>query len=238
MSKIDIKSDDAQNLDIVKVYKIGIIDDNFDQRETLRLSLGVYLENNDSTFEVIDIFPFVTETFQEYFQWIKDENIVCLIFDERMNNETENGIGPVGYKGDQLVSIIRERFKDIPIYVITSNKGDDELTAKFSEFEDIIERQEFIDEGDKYVNRIIRATQRYLDENKNELQEFQKLSEKIASGEYNQEEYDSLLALQTKLHLPLDTTLNDRQEWLDQYENTIAELEKLKTELQSKLNQN
>lgn len=238
MSKIDIKSEDAESLDIVKVYKIGIIDDNFDQRETLRLSLGVYLENNDSTFEVIDIFPFVTETFQEYFQWIKDENIVCLIFDERMNNETENGIGPVGYKGDQLVSIIRERFKDIPIYVITSNKGDDELTAKFSEFEDIIERQEFIDEGDKYVNRIIRATQRYLDENKNELHEFQKLSEKIASGEYNKEEYESLLALQTKLHLPLDITLNDRQEWLDQYENTIAELEKLKNELQSKLNQN
>jgi len=107
---------------MVKVYKIGIIDDNFDQRETLRLSLEVYLENNDSTFEVVDIFPFVTETFEEYFQWIKDENIVCLIFDERMNNETENGIGPVGYKGDQLVSIIRERFKDIPIYVITSNK--------------------------------------------------------------------------------------------------------------------
>jgi CheY-like chemotaxis protein len=236
MSKIDFNSEDAESLDTVKVYKIGIIDDNFDQRETLRLSLGVYLENNDSTFEVIDIFPFVTETFQEYFQWIKDENIVCLIFDERMNNETENGIGPVGYKGDQLVSIIRERFKDIPIYVITSNKGDDELTAKFSEFEDIIERQEFIDEGDKYVNRIIRATQRYLDENKNELQEFQKLSEKIASGKYSDEDYNSLLALQTKLHLPLDTTLNDRQEWLDEYENTIAELEKLKIELKSKLN--
>lgn len=238
MNKIDIKNEGTENLETVKIYKIGIIDDNFDQRETLRLSLEAYLENNDSTFEIIDIFPFVTETFQEYFKWIKDENIVCLIFDERMNNETEKGIGPVNYRGDQLVSVIRERFKDIPIYVITSNKGDDELTAKFSEFEDIIERQEFINEGDKYVNRIIRATQRYLDENKIELQEFQKLSEKVASGEYSQAEYDSLLALQTKLHLPLDTTLNDRQEWLDQYENTILELEKFKTELQSKLNQN
>lgn len=238
MSKIDIKIEDTYNQEILKVNKIGIIDDNSDQRETLRRSLEVYLENNNSTFEVIDIFPFVTETFQEYFKWIQDENIVCLIFDERMHNETENGIGPVGYRGDQLVSIIRQRFKDIPIYVITSNKGDDELTAKFSEFEDIIERQEFINEGDKYVNRIIRATQRYLDENKSELQEFQKLSEKVASGKYKQEEFDSLLALQTKLHLPLDTSLNDRQEWLDQYENTIIELEKLKAELESKLNQN
>lgn len=238
MSKVNIRSENNDDQEIIKVNKIGIIDDDIDQRETLRLSLGVYLENNDSTFEVIDIFPFVTETFQEYFQWIIDENIVCLIFDERMNNGTEKGIGPVDYRGDQLVSIIRERFKDIPIYVITSNKGDQELTEKFSEFEDIIERQDFIDEGNKYVNRIIRASQRYLDENKNELQEFQKLSEKIASGDYNQDEYDNLLALQTKLHLPLDTTLNDRQEWLDQYETTIEELEKLKTELQSKLNQN
>lgn len=238
MKEIDAKNNDTDNQNIIKVNKIGIIDDNLDQRVTLRLSLGVYLENNNSTFEVIDIFPFVTETFQEYFQWIQNENIVCLIFDERMHNETENGIGPVGYRGDQLVSIIRQRFKDIPIYVITSNKGDEELTAKFSEFEDIIERQEFINEGDKYVNRIIRASQRYLDENKSELREFQKLSEKVASGEYSQEEYDSLLALQTKLHLPLDTTLSDRQEWLDQYETTIQELEKLKTELQSKLNQN
>ena len=227
-----------KDTEIAKTNKIGIIDDNLDQRVTLRLSLEVYLEDNDSTFEVIDIFPFVTETFEEYFQWINNENIVCLIFDERMNNETENGVGPVPYRGDQLVSIIRERFKDIPIYVITSNKGDDELKAKFSEFEDIIERQEFIDEGDKYVDRIIRASQRYLDENNVELQNFQKLSEKIASGSYNKEDYDRLLALQTKLHLPLNTTLNDRQEWLDEYEIIISELEKLKSELESKLKKN
>ena len=238
MSKTAINTKDNENQEILKISKIGIIDDNFDQRETLRLSLGVYLENNESSFEIVDIFPFVTETFQEYFQWIKDENIVCLIFDERMHNETEEGRGPVGYRGNELVSIIRQRFKDIPIYVITSNKSDEELIAKFSEFEDIILRQEFIDEGDKYVNRIIRASQRYLEENKIELQEFQKLSEKVASGEYSQDEYDNLLALQTKLHLPLDTNLNDRQEWLDQYETTILELEKLKTELQSKLDKN
>ena len=218
-----------------ETYKIGIIDDNFDQRETLRRSLEVYLENNDSTFEVIDIFPFVTKTFHEYFQWIQDENIICLIFDERMNNETEGDNGPVDYRGDELVTIIRERLKDIPIYVITSNKGDEELKAKFSEFEDIIERQEFINDGDRYVSRIIRSTQRYLNENIAELQEFQKLAEKIASGNYSQEEYDRLLALQTKLYLPLETALNDRQEWLDEYEKVISELEKLKSELKSKL---
>lgn len=215
--------------------RIGIIDDNHDHRETLRRALEAYLENLDSELEVIDRFPFDTETFEEYFHWIETEDIVCLIFDERMHNETEDGIGPVGYRGNELVTIIRERFKDIPVYVITSNKGDDELKAKFSEFEDIIERQEFIDEGEKYVNRIIRASQRYLEENIDELKEFQQLSELIASGKNNDEQLVRLKALQTKLHLPLDIKLGERKDWLDEYEQRINELEELKSELEKKL---
>ncbi|WP_395042791.1 hypothetical protein [Flavobacterium sp.] len=220
------------------MYKIAIIDDNYDQRETLRRSLDAYLEIKDSNFVVIDIFPYDTETFEEYFDWILNENIVCLIFDERMHNETEGGIGPVSYRGNQLVSIIRERYKDIPIYVITSNKTDEELTAKFSEFEDIIERQEFINEGEKYVDRIIRSTQRYLDENNNELKEFQELSKMVASGKNTGNQMNRLLALQTKLHLPLDINLGERKDWLDEYEERIKELEALKLELELKLKKN
>ena len=216
--------------------KIGIIDDNHDQRETLRLALEVYLEILDSNLEIVDVFPFVTETFNEYFDWIERENIVCLIFDERMHNETEDGKGPVGYRGNELVTIIRERYKDIPIYVITSNKTDDELIAKFSEFEDIILRQEFIDEGEKYVSRIIRASQRFLEENIDELVELQELSEKVASGKNSEEDLVRLRALQTKLQLPLDTNIGERKDWLDEYEQRISELLALKTELESKLN--
>lgn len=218
--------------------KIGIIDDNHDQRETLRLALETYLEILDSSLEVVDIFPFDTETFDEYFVWIKHEDIICLIFDERMHNETEDGVGPVGYRGNELISIIREKYKDIPVYVITSNKTDEELIAKFSEFEDIILRQEFIDEGEKYVNRIIRASQRFLDENVDELDEFQELSEKVASGKNTEKDLTRLKAIQTKLHLPLDINLGERKDWLDEYEQRIDELEKLKIELESKLREN
>lgn len=218
--------------------RIGIIDDNHDQRETLRRALEVYLENQDSSFEIIDRFPFVTETFEEYFLWIEENGIICLIFDERMHNETEDGVGPVNYRGNELVTIIRERFKDIPVYVITSNKTDDELTAKFSEFEDIIERQEFIDEGEKYVNRIIRASQRYLEENDSELEEFQELSAIIASGKYEEKQLTRLKALQTKLHLPLDINLGERKDWLDEYEKTINELEELKNIIELKMKKN
>ena len=218
--------------------KIGIVDDNHDQRETLGRALRVYLETQESTLEVVDIFPYDTETFDEYFQWIEKEEIVCLIFDERMHNETENGIGPVGYRGNELVIYIRERFRDMPIYVVTSNKGDEELKAKFSEFEDIIERQEFIDEGAKFVRRIIRATQRFLDENIEELEELQTLSELVASGKSKHDDEIRLKALQTKLHLPLASGLGERKDWLDEYEKRIDELESLKKEMESKLGEN
>lgn len=214
---------------------IGIIDDNKDQRETLRLALETHLENYGSSFKVIDIFPFVTENFEEYFEWIHDNEIVCLIFDERMHDQTENDHGPVGYRGNELVSIIRNKFKDIPIYVITSHKGDEDLQSKFSDFEDIIERQEFIDEGVKYVNRFIRASQRYLDENNDELEELQQLSQLVASGRNSEEELKRLKALQAKLNISLDSSLGERKEWLDEYEQRINSLEALKNEIESRI---
>jgi len=215
---------------------IGIIDDQKDQRETLQLALEAHLENKESTLGVLDIFPFVTEDFTEYFNWIQDNNIVCLIFDERMHNDSEDNKGPVGYRGNELVLIIRNKFKDIPIYVITSHKGDEDLQARFSDFEDIIARQEFIDEGEKYVDRFIRASQRYLEENYNELDEFQQLSAKAASGNNTNEDLIRLRALQIKLNLPLDSNLGERKDWLDEYEQRIKSLEALQVEIESKIN--
>ena len=40
----------------------------------------------------------------------------------------------------------------MPIYVITSHKTDDDLQEKFSEFEDIIGRQEFVEEGENMLS--------------------------------------------------------------------------------------
>jgi len=215
--------------------RIGIIDDQKDQRKTLKLALESYLERVESDLEVIDIFPFVTESFDEYFSWIEDENIKCLIFDEMMHNDSEGEKGPVGYKGNELVEIIRARVKDIPIYVVTSSANSEELLKKFSEFEDIIDREDFINEGDKFVNRIVRASQRFLESNKNELEELQYLSEKVAIGKANESELKRLKALQVKLHLPIDLSIGERKDWLDEYEDRIKHLEYLKEELLSKL---
>ena len=210
--------------------RIAIIDDNHEQRETLKRAIEAYLERRESTLEVIDIYPFETEDFQVYIDWINSENILVLIFDERMHNESENGKGPVGYKGNELVSIIRKSFKYIPVFTVTSHIDDDELQEKFGEFEYIVGREDFIDNGANYVDIIIRSSQRYLDENQNELSEYDHLTKLIASGKGKSEDIDRLKALQIKLHIPMND-FSDRETWLKEYEIHIKELEEYKAQL-------
>lgn len=215
--------------------KIAIIDDNKSQRDTLKSILKSHLYNLESSLEVIDTFPFPDDLIHQYNEWIEQNEIVCLIFDEQMHNDSEEGSGPVGYRGNQLVMEIRKTFKDIPIYVITSHKNDDDLQAKFSEFEDIIGREEFILDGEKYVRRFIRASQGFLEENIAELSELKELSELVASGKNSEEDLAKLKALQLKLNITLDSSLGERKDWLDEYESKIQVLEQLQKKIENKI---
>lgn len=203
--------------------KLAIIDDNRDQRETLRISISLALENRESELDVIDIFPF--DSHQEYYDWIVREEVCVLIFDERLHNGRDNARGPVQYDGHDIVGKIRSRFKDIPIYAVTSFSSDSELQAHFSEFDDIIDRAKF--KGEKYADIFIRATNRYLEQNGRELAEFSKLARQIALGNTNIEDSKRLEALQQKLMLPYSPDLTDRQSWIREYGEQLDQLESL-----------
>lgn len=215
--------------------KIGIIDDDKAQRETLKSILESHLENFDSKIEVIDTFPFPDDSIAQYKDWVEQNDIICLIFDEQMHNDSEEGKEPVGYRGNQLVLEIRKYFKEIPIYVITSHKNDEDLQEKFSEFEDIIGREEFIGDGEKYVRRFIRASQSFLNENISELSELKQLSEIVASGKNDENDLARLKALQLKLNVQIDSGLGERKDWLDEYENKIQFLEELMKKIENKI---
>lgn len=211
--------------------KIAIIDDNKEQRETLKIEMRLYLKKRGSALDVIDIFPFAS--YEEYNPWIIDQEICVLILDERMHNDSEGELGPVGYRGNELVLKIREHFKDIPIFTVTAHIDDEELQARFSEFEYIISRENF---DEKYVDIIIRAGQRYLDQNEKELTEFEILTRKIAAGDVDAGDEEKLKALQIKLQMPLMSGLQDRENWLEEYKKQIVSLEQIKHSLQEKLN--
>ena len=209
--------------------KIAIVDDNKEQRESLRISLSLLLEEHNSSLEVIDTFPF--ESFEEYHSWIVDEDISLLIFDERLHDQKEDNKGPVNYKGHELVKKIRLPFKDIPIFTVTAFVEDEDLQTNSGEFENVILRTDFNENGSKYVERIIRASQRYLSQNTHELSEFDDLTKKIAMGKGDKGDIEKLKALQIKLLLPY-IDLTDREGWITEYEKQIGELEKLKITLE------
>lgn len=210
--------------------KIALVDDSKDQRETYKKLLSLFLKAKESSLEVIDVFPF--KEFTDYYSWIIDENIVVLIFDEKLYNDSDVGLEPVNYNGSFLVKKIRERFKDIPIFTLTNFPDDEELQRNFNQFEYILSKNDF---AQKHVDIILRASQRYLDENQKQLALFDNLTKKIASGNAEGNDIEVLKALQVKLQIPVSIDLKDREDWLKDYENQIAALELIKKNLESKI---
>jgi CheY-like chemotaxis protein len=208
---------------------IAIVDDNKEQRETLSIRLSMFLKKKDSKLNVIDIFPF--KTYDEYYPWIENNEISVLILDEYMHNESPEGEEPVGYRGNDLVVKIRERYKYLPIFTVTAHVDDDDLQARFSEFEYIIGREAF---DEKYIDIIIRAGQRYVTENQRELSMFDDLTRKIATGKGEPDDMEKLKALQLKLHIPLSNDLKDREDWLQEYGKQVGLLEEIKFVLEQK----
>ncbi len=215
--------------------QIAIIDDNADQSSTLKKTLDHYLKIFKSNFTTITQFPF--QQVESYFDFIESNDICVLILDERLNDQSNGESGPVSYKGNELVTELRKRLKDFPIFMVTTYAPDDDLNSKFSEFEYILTRKEITEDedgGKMYTPIIVRSGQRYLDSNTKELSEFNELTKAVAAGDDDLQKLERLKALQVKLELPT-TGFNDRKAWLDQYQVHIADLESLKEELLQKL---
>ncbi len=208
---------------------IAIIDDNLEMSGSLQTILKQHLENLEIDWDVITLFPF--SDLNKYFEFIESNEIYALILDEKLNTRSNDDNTPVDYLGSQLVSVLRKRLKDFPIFSITTYPNEDELKDNESEFEFILPREDFANEGSKYVPIIVRAANRYLDSNQRELLEFCNLAKEIAGGNADLEKKERLEILQLKLELPYDG-FSERNNWLEEYSHHIKELEKLKEEIQ------
>lgn len=210
--------------------KIAIIDDNKEQRETNTIRLRLFLKQLNSKVEVIDVFPF--KKYSDYYGFIDSEDIVALIIDEKLYNDSQADKAPVEYNGSDLVGYIRERYKYIPIFTLTNFPEDQILQEKINEYDYIFSKKEF---SIKQVEIVNRACQRYLEENQKELSLFDDLTKKIASGKGEAGDFVKLKALQLKLQIPLSSDLKDREDWITEYEKQIDALEELKIKLEKKL---
>lgn len=214
---------------------IAIIDDNAEQGETLMKIMNNYVKKYTDGISVVAQYPF--KDIEKYMSFITENDICALILDEKLNDQQTPEGTTVEYQGHQLVSILRARLKNFPIFMVSNYIEAEELQEKESEFEYMLTRTELTesDDGKKIVPIILRAAQRYLDANTKELSEFDVLTREIASGSNDPKQMERLRALQLKLELS-SVGFDDRKAWLDQYSKHIQDLEAIKSELEKRIN--
>lgn len=212
--------------------RILIIDDNEEYSDTIKTNLEIFLSNINSKLEVITCLPLKEPSL--YFNYFQEKEIAVLIIDEKLNEKAVDDDGPVGYKGSDLVSFIREKRKELPIFCISSYTDVEELKNKFSEYEEIFNRKDFLLDTDKYAPKIWRAAKNFFKENFVELNEFNILTREVSNGDTSPEKIERLNALQSMLEIPFNG-FDDRTKWLNLYENQISKLEDLKNKIEEKL---
>jgi len=214
---------------------IIIIDDRDDMRTSLRKRIALELKRLGSEMNVIDIAPL--SVFQEYNTFITENDGSLLILDERMHEDFTRGIS-VTYNGSDLVEYLRDYFKELPIYSITSYHMDDDLQSKFSEFEEIISREIFFKDPSGYVAKFTRSAQRYFSDNKKKIERIAVLSQKIANNTADSDDILELRRIQEELNIPLSNyNLLNTNDYLDKLKGEADKLSDLNKRIQEFLNQ-
>ena len=212
--------------------RIAIIDDDTDKSGTVQSNIEIGLAEIGSDLEVITSTPFRDPN--DYFNFIEQNEVCVLILDEMLNDQAINDSGPVSYKGSELVTALRSKLPDFPIFALTVIPTDGDLNDKYNQYEEIISRKEFYEDANKFIPKFSRAAKNYLKENIDELSQFNELTKEISGGNNDPELIKKLQAIQVKLELPF-SGFDDRNAWLSEYEIQINSLEKLNEVIKSKL---
>lgn len=212
---------------------IAIIDDNPGHSGTVQNNIELGLLDLNSDLTVITSLPFKNP--DDYFAYLIENEVVVLILDEKLNDLPVDDSGPVGYKGSELISYLRLRLPEFPIYALTVIPAEGDLNEKHSEYEDIISRDDFYTNANKYVPKFWRAAKNYLKENANDLSSYNEITQLVAGGNNDPEILKKLQALQLKLELPM-SGFDDRNSWLAEYEKQINSLSDLNELIKDKLN--
>lgn len=209
---------------------IIIVDDRDDVRKTLQRRISLELKKINSEMAVIDIAPF--DNFEEYNSFILENEGSLLILDERMHENSTNGIA-VTYNGSELVEYLRVFFKELPIYSITSYHMDLDLQSRFKDFEEIISREGFYGDASSYVLRFSRSANRYFVDNQKKIEKIAIISQSIANNTADDNDILELRRVQEELNIPLSNySFLDNNEYLKKLSNEADKLSELNIRIQ------
>ena len=202
---------------------IGLIDDKDVSRRAFMLKIKLMLDKFHDGWSIIDSKPFKDK--ETYRQWILENEISVLITDERLEDEPLDDGTHVDYFGSDLVVELRKNFKDIPIYCITNIEVTEKLKNALSYFNLILSKKSFDDGKENYLNLFVKSGESFYKEYEKELLRVGELSEKIANGTAEKEEYGELKALQTRLLIPhVSGDLSSREDHINKMEKALENL--------------
>jgi CheY-like chemotaxis protein len=214
--------------------KIALIDDREEARKLVADVINDAIDNLElnKQWSVIEIAPLLD--LNEYLDWISEEDVGILIVDERLGEIPDDNGKAVSYKGSELVNLLRKKYKEMPIYGVTSYPEDEPLQEYFSLFDEVIKREDFTARASLYLDRFLRNYKNFLNANEKELSELSEIAKKIALGESSSSERKRAEAIQKNLEIPLTTSsINDRKQWIDEYEKTINEFKKTQQDIEN-----
>lgn len=220
------------------MLKVAIIDDTESIRKRLAKPIRRYLKSKEINWVVQDFEPL--ERVEDYTSWIVKHKVIILIVDERLKVTLNSKGIAANYNGHDIVKLLRETNKQLPMYVITAYKDDNALQDMKGEFDGIVSKSDFTDseKSEQYIQRFVRATQSYLDQYQEEYNRLAHLSHLVALDTATDQEISELNGLQTKLGIPLTSlNINDRKNWLKELEDKTSKLEELTKKIEQFLKQ-
>lgn len=218
--------------------KIAIIDDREELSSLIEAVISDALINLEKTDEWGVIKSLPLNNVQAYTDWIAEQNVGVLIVDEMLGERPSSSGAVVNYTGGDVVTSLRREVKDMPLYGVTSFPAN-VTEQQFGLFDDVILRETFTSQAERFVRRFIRQHEDFLEANAEELTELSELSEKIAKGDAQQADINRAKAIQQNIEIPVTSiALAGRGAWLEKYEATLGELEEAQQQAEEFLRKN
>lgn len=208
---------------------IALVDDRSEPRTTIARMMRRSMRGTD--WEVIDIAPF--EALADYPSWIRENEISVMVLDERLNEIADDSDGAVGYAGHNLAVFLRNTIPDLPQFIVTNVPDTPELGDAAGTLDAIIQRADFRNKSDIYVQRMMRAGVSFAERFKSELHALDEISKAVVQGEASDEQLFNLGALRGKMQFESFVTEGSRlADSTEQLEKLCERLEAALDELQ------
>lgn len=198
--------------------RIGVIDDKAEFRSTTQHRLELCLPDG---WEPLSLEPM--ESLSDYPAWIHDNDVAVLLLDERLTDEPLSRGGHSSYEGHDLLSFLRERMREFPIYVVTAQAIPGELVQAQSQADNLLEKTDLFANIEVHIARMLRQGMRWRETNERSLARLAELSRKAATANLDETERRELDSIRTSLCVtePVSTR---RVEVLEELEASLKTL--------------